>query len=93
MSKKKELATENQKPVDALVESVAAPSSKLSDEDKHVLELSKMKRALALSNAEKALAQNESAEAQYRYIILQLSVKYNLKNDDIINDDGSIVRK
>jgi len=64
----------------------------LSEQDKHALDLVKMKRALALANAEKALAQNESAELAYNNLVLQISFKYGLKEKDLINEQGEIIR-
>lgn len=64
----------------------------LSDQDKHALDLVKMKKALALANAEKALAQNESAELQYNNLVLQLTFKYSLKEKDVITEQGEIKR-
>lgn len=64
----------------------------LSDQDKHALDLVKMRKALALANAEKALAQNESAELQYNNVVLQLSFKYGLKEKDVITEQGEIKR-
>jgi hypothetical protein len=64
----------------------------LSGEDKHALDLVKMKKALALANAEKALAQNEAAELYYNNLVLQLTFKYSLKEKDSITEQGEIVR-
>lgn len=64
----------------------------LSPEDKHTLELAKMKKALARALAEKALAQNETGEIAYNNIVLQLSIKYGLTSQDIIEDDGTLNR-
>lgn len=64
----------------------------LSEQDKHALDLVKMKKALALANAEKALAQNEAAELQYNNLVLQLTFKYSLKEKDVITEQGEIKR-
>lgn len=65
----------------------------ISEADKVVFELAKMQRKIALANAEKALAQNESSEAGYRYLVLQLYVKYKMNTEkDKLNEDGSIIR-
>lgn len=64
----------------------------LSEQDKHILDLVKMKRALAVANAEKALAQNETAEMAYNNLVLQLTFKYGLKEKDLITEAGEIVR-
>jgi hypothetical protein len=67
--------------------------NKLTEEDRFALEAVKHRKALALKEAEKAIAQNEAAEATYKVVVLQIAMKYNLKDADVINDDGSIVRK
>jgi hypothetical protein len=65
---------------------------KLQETDRLLLELAKAGRKTALANAEKALAQNETAELQYRYTILQLYMKYGLSEQDAINEQGEILR-
>jgi len=73
--------------------SVAAVEvERLSDADKHMLELSKANRKVALAQAEKALAENNLAEQTFKYFVLQLYMKYKLTEVDAIDDDGSIVR-
>lgn len=64
----------------------------LAEQDRSALDLVKIKRALALANAEKALAQNEVAELTYRNLILQLTFKYTLTEQDMITEQGEIVR-
>lgn len=64
----------------------------LSEQDKQVLDTAKFRRALAQANAEKAIAQNEVAELQYNNIVLQLTFKYNLKEKDLITEQGEIKR-
>jgi len=61
------------------------PSEFISEEDRHVLDLIKMKRALAASNVEKI-------DLQYNNIVLQLTIKYGLKEKDGITEQGAIVR-
>lgn len=72
---------------------VTSPKEFLSEQDKHALDLVKMKMALALANAEKALAQNETAKITYENLVLQLTFKYSLKEKDIITEQGEIIRK
>jgi uncharacterized protein YxjI len=67
--------------------------SQLQEADKLALELAKMNKRLAAVNAEKALAQNETAEIHYKYVVLQIYMKYNLTPDDTIDEHGNIVRK
>jgi hypothetical protein len=64
----------------------------LSAEDKHHLDMSKVKRQLVLAQAEKALAQNEAAEVSFKYLVLQLYCKYGLTETDGIDDNGNIFR-
>lgn len=68
------------------------PVEQLKDTDKMALELAKSKRLLALAQAEKALAQNETADLSYKYVVLQLYMKYGLTEDDAISEKGEILR-
>jgi hypothetical protein len=65
---------------------------KLQDVDRMALELAKSKRLVALAQAEKALAQNETAELSYKYVVLQLYMKYGLTEADAIDENGAIIR-
>lgn len=65
---------------------------KLQETDRLLLELAKANRKTALAIAEKAIAQNETSEVQYRYTILQLYMKYGLGEQDAINEQGEILR-
>ncbi len=67
-------------------------TEKLSDLDRMALELSKQQRQTALAEARAALAQNEKAELAYKYVVLQLYMKYGLTEADVINENGDIVR-
>jgi len=67
-------------------------SDKITDQEKTLIETLKQKRLLATTNAEKMVAQAEIAELQYRNFVLQLFNKYNLKETDVIHDDGTIVK-
>jgi hypothetical protein len=65
----------------------------VSKEDRQMLEFAKMRRMLALKEAEKVLSQNECAEAEYKNIMLQLYLKYNLRPEtDQMDDKGNITR-
>lgn len=65
----------------------------LSQADFSALEIAKLNRKVALKEAEKALAQNESADMSFKYVILQLYMKYKLDvTGDAISDDGKIMR-
>lgn len=65
---------------------------KISEVDRMALELSKSNKKVALAQAEKAVAQNETAELAYKYIVLQLYMKYKLTEQDAINENGDILR-
>ena len=65
---------------------------RIEDLDKMSLELAKSRRQTALAQAEKALAQNETAEISYQYVVLQVYNKYSLNFNDIINEKYEIVR-
>lgn len=66
--------------------------TQIQDVDKMALELAKSRRHVALAQAEKALAQNETAEIAYKYVVLQLYMKYGLSETDAIDDNGKILR-
>lgn len=66
--------------------------TKLADADRMVIELAKANKKLALANAEKALAQNETADINYKYMVLQLYMKYKLTPQDTIDESGNIIR-
>jgi len=72
------------------VEQVANP--RLHEVDRMALELAKANRKTALANAEKALAQNETAELGYKYVVLQLYMKYGLTEVDAISEAGEIIK-
>lgn len=69
-----------------------APPQKLEEADRLALELSKQKRLTALAQAERALIANEKAELEYKYIVLQLYMKYKLDASDALNENGDIIR-
>ena len=69
-------------------ETVPVQPEGLSVEDKHALELAKMNRKLALAQAEKALAENNGAENAFKYLVLQLYMKYGLNEADAIDENG-----
>ncbi len=68
------------------------PVKKIQDVDRMALELAKANKKVAIANAEKALAQNETAELSYKYVVLQLYLKYGLNENDALNEDGSIIK-
>jgi len=79
---------------EAAPQDLAAPSSsqRLSDVDRMALELAKAKRQTALAEAKTALANNENAELSYKYVVLQLYMKYGLTERDAISEAGEILK-
>lgn len=73
-------------------EKMETPVEKLSETDRLALELAKSRKQTTQASAEKALAQHETAELAYKYVVLQLFVKYGLNEKDAVNEDGTIVR-
>lgn len=68
------------------------PAEKMSEVDKLSLDLARTKRQTALAEAKTALANNEKAELEYKYLVLQIYMKYGLTADDAIGENGDIVR-
>lgn len=64
---------------------------KLSEADKIILDSLKYKRDLSMCMAERELARSESAELSYKYVVLQLYMKYHLTEQDAINENGDIL--
>lgn len=67
--------------------------TKLSDLDRLALELAKAKKETATAEARAALANNEKADLAYKYVILQLYMKYGLTEVDGISEDGTLIKK
>lgn len=67
-------------------------TQRLQEVDRLALELSKANRKISLANAEKALAQNETAELGYKYVVLQLYMKYGLNETDALTEAGEIIK-
>ncbi len=85
--------TANGVPVGSVVPMpVGAPAQKLNDVDRMALELARQRRQTALAEAKTALAQNENAELAYKYVVLQLYIKYGLTDADAISEAGDIIR-
>ena len=78
-------------PVGAAVPMPAA-TPRLMDVDRMALELAKQRRQTALAEAKTALAQNENAELAYKYVVLQIYMKYGLTDADAISENGEIVK-
>ena len=71
---------------------LSAGPERLVDVDKLSLDLARTKRQTALAEAKTALANNEKAELEYKYLVLQVYMKYGLTADDAISEAGDIVR-
>lgn len=85
--------TANGKPVGSVVPTpVAIPVMRLMDLDRMALELARSQRQTALAEARTALAQNEKAELAYKYVVLQLYMKYGLTDADAISETGEIIK-
>ena len=65
---------------------------KLSAEDINLLQVSRLNRQVAQLTAEKAIADNNTADILYKYTILQLYVRNNLSSSDAIDEQGNIHR-
>jgi hypothetical protein len=63
---------------------IQMPAPRLADIDKMALDLAKERRQTALAEAQTALA--------FKYVVLQLYMKYGLTDADAISEDGSIVK-
>lgn len=79
-------------PLGSVVPVPVAPTLRLLDIDRMALELARQQRATALAEARTALAQNEKAELAYKYVVLQLYMKYGLTDADAISESGEIVK-
>lgn len=71
---------------------VAEPTERIVEVDRMALELAKSKREVALAEAKTALANNERADLAYRYVVLQIYMKYGMNEKDALNENGEIVR-
>lgn len=92
MSKAKDKAEVKQ---DAQVVELPAPpppTERLQEVDRLALELAKSKRQTALAEAKTALANNENAELSYKYVVLQIYMKYGLTEKDAITEAGEVLR-
>ena len=65
----------------------------LPEEDRLVLKLAKSQRQTSIANARTAVAESETAEVNYKYVVLQIYMKHGLTNNDTIEEaTGTIVR-
>jgi len=65
---------------------------RIAEEDRLALELAKANKKAALAQAEKAMAQNETAELAYKYVVLQIYMKYGLTESDAFTESGEIIK-
>lgn len=92
-NKNKAVLTEvNHAAEDLAVAEPTKPNEKLSEVDRLVLELAKSQRQTSLAEAKTALAQNEKSELAYKYVVLQLYMKYGLTERDAITEGGEIIK-
>ena len=70
---------------------VSSKPSRLSEVDRMALELAKSQRQVSLAEAKTALANNEKSELQYKYVVLQIYMKYGLTESDALNESGDIL--
>lgn len=73
-------------------DSLPQPVMRLDEVDRMALELAKTQRQVSLAEAKTALANNEKSELQYKYVVLQLYMKYGLNAADAINENGEILK-
>ena len=88
------MSEENKDTAAPVAEPTAAPAvaEKIAEVDRMALELAKSKRETALAEAKTALANNEKADLAYRYVVLQIYLKYGLSDRDALSEAGDIVR-
>jgi hypothetical protein len=71
---------------------VPSPTERIAEVDRMALELAKSKREVALAEAKTALANNEKADLAYRYVVLQIYLKYGMNERDALSENGEVVR-
>lgn len=91
------MSNKNEKKVAPVAQPEAAPEAvspgpRLLEVDRMALELAKQRRQTALAEAKTALAQNDNAELAYKYVVLQLYMKYGLTDRDAISETGEIIK-
>lgn len=66
---------------------------RISEQDKHTLDLMIMSHKLSVAAAEKAIAENKASESNYRLGLYQLYIKYGMDvTRDAIDEQGVIKR-
>jgi len=71
---------------------VPGAPSRLTDMDRMALELARQQRLTTLAEARAAVAQTEKSELAYKYVVLQLYMKYGLTDADAISEAGDIIK-
>lgn len=98
MAKKNTVVENVVVPEDVKIETSSAPvvaaraPEKMADVDRLSLDLAKANRKTALAEAQTALAKNDNAELAYKYVVLQIYMKYGLTEADAITEAGEILR-
>jgi hypothetical protein len=77
---------------EVVVPETVPENPRMDETDRMALELAKANRKVSLAEAQTALAKNENSELQYKYVVLQIYMKYGLTANDSITEAGEILR-
>jgi hypothetical protein len=69
-----------------------AQTLKLMDVDKMALDLAKARAQTVLAEAKAAAAEAKNAELGFKYVVLQIYMKYGLCEQDAISEEGLIIK-
>lgn len=64
----------------------------ISDLDKATIEIARINQRLTKALMEKSYAEKEYSDLSYKFLVLQLYMKYNLTEKDSISEHGEITR-
>jgi hypothetical protein len=80
--------------MDQITEPTPAPTKEvLAAEDRNAFEIAKMRHQMVVRDLDLALAKKETADSEFRYMLLQLYMKYGLSPEkDNIDQNGNITR-
>lgn len=78
--------------VPAPLQAAPVPVPVIEEADKAILSQASLNRRIALLQAEKILAQHELAEMTFKYIKVQLFMKYGLTANDQISETGEVIK-
>jgi hypothetical protein len=84
--------SENEEVMESMPVNIPAQRAKISEQDRMALEVAKANKKTAIAQAEKAIAQNETAELAYKYTVLQIYMKYGLTEADALTEGGDIIK-